>query len=53
MGDATLATAEDGWRMLNVIEERADKLITALLDSPDDLLARGRIPGWRHELASR
>ena len=53
VGDATLATAEDGWRMLNVIEERADKLITTLLDSPDDLLARGRIPGWRHELANR
>ncbi len=53
VGDATLATAEDGWRMIKVIEERADKLITTLLDSPDDLLARGRIPGWRHALHTR
>ncbi len=53
VGNATLATAADGWRMIHVIEERADQLLTAILNAPDDLLARGRIPAWRRGLASR
>ena len=52
VGNATLATADDGNRMINVIEERADTLLKLILDAPDKLIAQGRIPAWRRNLES-
>ncbi len=50
MGDATLTQLADGQRMMDLIEQRVDRLIEDLLNAPDDLLARGRIPMWRKGL---
>jgi creatinine amidohydrolase len=50
VGNATLATASDGNRMIDVIEERADTLLSHILDAPDKLIAQGRIPAWRRNL---
>ena len=52
VGNATLATADDGNRMIDVIEERADTLLKLILDAPDKLIAQGRIPAWRRNLES-
>ena len=49
VGDATRADLNDGWRMMQVIEQRLDQLICDLLDAPDDLVSRGRIPMWRKD----
>ena len=51
-GNATLATADDGKRMIDVIEKRADTLLNLILDAPDKLIAQGRIPAWRRNLGS-
>ena len=48
VGDATLATEDDGNRMIQAIEAQADKLVKTVLEAPKDLLARGRIPAWRN-----
>jgi hypothetical protein len=43
-----LATTDDGERMIREIEAQADKLLTTILEAPEDLIARGRIPAWRN-----
>ena len=48
VGDARLATAEDGREMIEAIEERADELVQHLLEAPEDLLAQGQILRWRN-----
>lgn len=48
VGNATLATPHDGERMIQAIEAQADKLLTTILNAPEDLIARGRIPAWRN-----
>ena len=47
VGDARLATAEDGREMIEAIERRADELIGRLLEAPEDLIAQGRLLRWR------
>ena len=47
VGDARLATVEDGREMIEAIEQRADELVQHLLEAPEDLLAQGRILRWR------
>lgn len=47
VGDATLATIEDGQAMIEVIERRSDALVQDLLEAPDELIAQGRILRWR------
>lgn len=47
VGDARLATVEDGREMIEAIERRADELIRHLLEAPEDLVAQGRLLRWR------
>ena len=47
VGDATIATIDDGREMINVIEHRTDALVRDILDAPDELIAQGRILQWR------
>ncbi|MCY4112868.1 MAG: creatininase family protein [Chloroflexi bacterium] len=47
VGDARLATVEDGREMIEAIERRTDELIRHLLEAPDDLIAQGRLLRWR------
>ena len=53
LGDASHTNLDDGRRMVEVIERRVDELILALLDTPDELLAQGRIPQWRKGLPAK
>ncbi|MCY3782484.1 MAG: creatininase family protein [Chloroflexi bacterium] len=47
VGDARLATVEDGREMIEAIERRADELIEQLLEAPEELIAQGRLLRWR------
>ncbi|MBM4437248.1 MAG: creatininase family protein [Actinobacteria bacterium] len=53
VGNATLASAADGRRMLAAIEERADELVRDLLNAPAAMLQRGRILQWRNGPSAR